>query len=40
MNSLMASSADIADVHMATIAPDDQPAAVCTDTWLMPRFNA
>ena len=27
-NSLIASSADIADVYLATIAPDDQPAAV------------
>lgn len=40
LNSFIASSADIADVYLATIAPDDQPAAVCTETWLTPRFNA
>ena len=40
VNSLMASSADIADVYLATIAPDDQPAADWTETWLIPRFKA
>ena len=34
-----ASAADL-ELKLATIAPEDQPAADCTDTWLIPRFNA